>query len=211
LSSAPAPVFPEDTWITKAHWTFNEMTGATITDLSGRGHDAPLPAQATWLASPDGGSVLMDGNECINVPDHNDFRLVDNWKVQALFRVDANDARWNASSSLILFSRGVLPNFPRHLSGIKLSSVHTYHKGSTAYEQFTTLPRDIRGEWVRVVYTMENGTLSHTINDTLLTSYPSFGLATDSPTALTTIGCWALSTEGNFVGAIGEIRVSTKF
>lgn len=57
-----------------ACWLFNEGSGVTAFDSSGRGHHGTLTGGATWTTGKYGRALDLDGtNGYIAVPDHDDF------------------------------------------------------------------------------------------------------------------------------------------
>lgn len=59
-----------------AHWTFDEGSGTTARDSSGRGHTGTLVHGPTWVAGPVGGALNFDGvDDYVEIAHPNDFNF----------------------------------------------------------------------------------------------------------------------------------------
>ena len=74
----PTPT-PEPTPLVVAYWKFDDASGTTAIDSSGRGHDGTLVNGPTWKSSSEcksGGCLYFDGsNDLVTIPDSDDFNF----------------------------------------------------------------------------------------------------------------------------------------
>lgn len=143
-----------------AYWTFDENTGTTSADQTGRGHTATLANGSTWGSGLQGSAVILDGsNDTIFVADSEDFTFTSGFSIAVSFyatAIAANEVKligqWddatqnNGAWELLLDGSGKLTLKVRTSGG---NSVCTDTTTSFTFNTAT---------WYQVVGTYDGGT-----------------------------------------------------
>lgn len=92
---APVAVAADDAAVPVAQglvaaWDFRGADAKVVKDLTGRGHDATVAAGApTYVDSPAGKAIVLDGKTSLTVKGHADFAMTDVVTVDAWVWIDA--------------------------------------------------------------------------------------------------------------------------
>jgi hypothetical protein len=87
----PLPIDPD----LVAWWTFDEGSGSTASDLTGRGHTGKLVGDAKWVEGKTGGALEMGGGTSgIEVEDAEDLRIAGDLTLALWIRRAAETPDW---------------------------------------------------------------------------------------------------------------------
>ena len=184
-----------------AAYAFNEGTGTTLTDVSGRGHPGTLSGP-TWSASGrTGGALAFDGvNDFVTVPDHSELDLTNAMTLEAWVNPSALGTTWRT----VLFKEQAA-----HMTYALYASTST---GRPTGQVYVGGQRDARGPaalatgtWTHLAATYDNATLRLYVNGAQAATLATSGPATVSTGPLK-LGGNAIWGEW-FAGRIDDVRV----
>ncbi|TCO54365.1 LamG-like jellyroll fold domain-containing protein [Actinocrispum wychmicini] len=200
-TSAGVTVTVNNTSSLVAAYNFNEGSGTTLTDRTGRGHNGTV-AGATWTAGNTGGALSFNGtSDMVTIADANDLDLTSAMTVEAWVRPAAGTPNWR--SVLMKERTGGLvyalysDNAAGHPAG---------YVGIGSTDRSATIPGTIPATtWTHLAVTYNATTIRFYVNGTEVASTPSTGNMAASTGALRIggNGVWGEF----FAGAIDDVRV----
>ena len=200
LPPPPPPPPPPPSGLVAA-WGFNEGSGSTTADASGKGHTGTL-SNATWTAGGKFGAALsFDGSSSwVTVADAPDLDLSDGMTLEAWVRPSALGTSWRT----VLFkerSGGVVYSlYANQYSGLPVGQV--YIGGEQNATGTAQLPLDT---WTHVAVTFDGTSLRLYVDGTLTNTTAISGAMSGSDGPLR-IGGNAIWNEW-FDGLIDELRI----
>lgn len=79
------------------HWTFDDGSGSTARDVSGRSNHGSVMGNAKWTKGVIGGALVLDGkDDFVSIANENAFDITGNITVTAWIRVESFTKSWQA-------------------------------------------------------------------------------------------------------------------
>ena len=186
-----------------AAYSFDEGSGATATDLAGKGNNGTLTNGATWAAAGKyGGAISFDGvNDLVTIADSASLDLTTGMTLAAWVRPSVTG--WPYRTVVMKEQPGglayamYLTDQTRPLSTVFSGGAERVASGTAALAANT---------WTHLAATYDGTNLRLYVNGTLVTTTPWSGTITASTGALR-IGANTIWPEEAFQGLIDEVRV----
>lgn len=192
---------------TVAHWTFDEMGGDTLHDVTGNGHHGVVHG-ATWDEGLVDGALRFDGDrDYVVVPDHDQLTEVSQLTVEAWVKLDrlkssllstiackwGTGGRSDNSWVLQVDSRVGNKEAFRVADGITETVIYSDHVPPL-------------GEWIHLVATWD-GTATRLYENGVLLSSTSWSRPLSNSWAPLYIGSAGLALEQYLIGKLDEMRI----
>ena len=134
-------------------WMFDEGTGTTVADSSGAGHDGFfVDGTPEWVAGVYGKALRFDGDNKVEIPDHEDFHLVEAVSVALWAQPDSAQPDYAK-----FFCKQKSGEYPYALQYGSSLSIRATVNASARYDT-STIP-NFAGEWAHLCFTYDGSVL----------------------------------------------------
>jgi hypothetical protein len=155
------------------HWGFNEGSGQTANDSSGKGHDGTLGQNSnsgsddpTWTTGKSGTGLRFGGNDLVRIADHSDFALpAYSWAMWV--KADASPSGALTSQTLSNASEQFVFSWDHTSSSFRTAAAHK--AGSTWRSSRITSSLN-GGAWYHIAATYDGSSLKVYLNGNLQNS-----------------------------------------
>jgi hypothetical protein len=184
-----------------ASYNFNEGSGTSLTDRTGRGHTGAV-ANATWAAGNTGGALAFNGStSLVTIADANDLDLTSAMTLEAWVKPAAAAPNWR---TILMKER--TGGLTYALYGDNAASRPTGYMSISSSDRSVTGPTALAADtWTHVAVTYGSGTFRLYVNGTEVATAASTGNMAASTGALRMGGnnIWGEF----FTGSIDDVRI----
>ena len=181
-------------------WMFDEGTGTTVADSSGNGHDGFfVDGEPEWVPGVYGKALRFDGENKVEIPDHEDFHLTNAITV-ALWMQPEGDQPDYAKP----FIKQKSGEYPYALQYNTAQGIYATINASTRYD---TSPRiqNFPGEWAHMCFTYDGSVLILYKDGEEAGRVNASGDLQQNDLSLSIGG--RLDSDQNFIGIIDDVRL----
>jgi hypothetical protein len=180
-------------------WMFDEGTGTTVADSSGNGHDGFfVDGTPEWVTGMYGKALKFDGENKVEIPDHEDFHLTNAITV-ALWAQPENDQPDYAK----FFCKQKLGEYPYGLQYSSSLSIRATVNASARYDT-STIP-NFPGEWAHLSFTYDGSAVILYKDGEEVARRDGSGDLQQNDLSLSIGG--RLNSGQNFIGIIDDVRL----
>jgi len=150
------------------YWKFDEGTGTTAADSSGKGNDGTLVNGPTWIADGKyGGALKFDGvNDYVYVRDSDTLDVTNNFTIEHWFRPNSSINQWDTVTKSV--GGGNYESFRINPAN---QSQLCFQWSNTSQRNFTCFTVNfVTGAWHHIAVTFVNGNVSLYFNGTYVDS-----------------------------------------
>ncbi|HUT46728.1 MAG TPA: LamG-like jellyroll fold domain-containing protein [Sedimentisphaerales bacterium] len=180
-------------------WMFDEGAGTTVADSSGAGHDGVfVDGTPEWVAGMYGKALRFDGDNKVEIPDHEDFHMVEAVSVALWAQPESNQPDYAK-----FFCKQKSGEYPYALQFSSSLSIRATINASGRYDT-STIP-NFPGEWAHLCFTYDGSVLILYKDGEEAVRINASGDLQQNDLSLSIGG--RLGSGQNFIGIIDDVRL----